>query len=290
MTHEEIKKMNSHTTPEPDFSKKKITQNRKRPDPTLKDGRVSMLKKSEISFIFMGAALLTLIIFFVFFRPSSTELEEEGIKGETVSENRLEKRISKLETLFEKYDALQNNPLQEVAPGNSGSDISAYTARVERLEAALTVKFDIVTERLDHMDEVLDDFKEDIESMKTKSSKSGSASSGEKKSGVIQSAPSQFRDAEKNTQKITLIKKDSALLHKTPKKEDNKEIKNSQAVMTASKIISEKSKPVYYTVQKGDTLYSIGRKFKTPVLKLKKINNMSADSTIYVGKKIMVQE
>ena len=160
--------MNSHTIPEPDFSKKKITQNRKRPDPTLKDGRVSMLKKSEMSFIFMGAALVTLIIFFVFFRPSATELEEEGIKGETVSENSLEKRISKLETLLEKYDALQNNPLQEVAPGNSGSDISAYTARVERLEAALTVKFDIVTERLDRIDEVLDDFKEDIESIKTK--------------------------------------------------------------------------------------------------------------------------
>ena len=45
----------------------------------------------------------------------------------------------------------------------------------------------------------------------------------------------------------------------------------------------------YYIVQKGDTLYSISRKFNIPVDTLKQINNLTSN-TISIGQKLYLQE
>ena len=44
-----------------------------------------------------------------------------------------------------------------------------------------------------------------------------------------------------------------------------------------------------YTVQKGDTLYSIARKFNTSVDELKRLNNLNSN-TLYVGQELIVKE
>ena len=46
------------------------------------------------------------------------------------------------------------------------------------------------------------------------------------------------------------------------------------------------SSPAYYTVKKGDTLYSIARKYNTTVAKIKEINGLKSD-TLSIGQKLL---
>lgn len=279
--------MDYHTKIDSDYSKQKITQNKKKPIPSPSVDRGSMLKKSEIYFIFMGAALVTLIIFFVFFRPSGTGFENNDTKG-IVSSESLDKRISKLESLVKKYEELQADRSKNALTGDLQTDMDAFMARVERVEAALTVKFDIVTERLDHMEKSLDDFEGSIASIRQKSVTSGnSPGTAVSSEHVKKTEPSPKKKITPSPAKVSLIKKDPGLLHKNEKRTAAK--KNIQPV-AVQKTPPKKDQSVYYNVQKGDTLYSISRKFKISVLQLKKMNKMNSASTIFVGSKIKVRE
>ena len=57
---------------------------------------------------------------------------------------------------------------------------------------------------------------------------------------------------------------------------------------------STPSKPVasaekkYHTVQKGETLYGISKKYKVSVGELRKLNNLSADQSLRIGQKLLV--
>jgi LysM repeat protein len=48
------------------------------------------------------------------------------------------------------------------------------------------------------------------------------------------------------------------------------------------------SEKKYHTVQKGETLYRIGRKYKISVEELRKLNNLSADQSLRTGQKLLV--
>ncbi len=55
---------------------------------------------------------------------------------------------------------------------------------------------------------------------------------------------------------------------------------------TKYSVVSGRAKAKYYTVKKGDTLYSIGFRYGYSYLQLAKWNNISAPHNIYVGQKI----
>ena len=55
------------------------------------------------------------------------------------------------------------------------------------------------------------------------------------------------------------------------------------------KIVNQKLGGTYYTIQSGDTLTSIARKFNTTVYKLKTMNNIKNANVIYTGQKIKVK-
>jgi LysM repeat protein len=44
----------------------------------------------------------------------------------------------------------------------------------------------------------------------------------------------------------------------------------------------------YHTVQKGETLYWISKKYGVTVVELQKLNNLSADQSIRTGQKLLV--
>ena len=54
-------------------------------------------------------------------------------------------------------------------------------------------------------------------------------------------------------------------------------------------IVIEKSKENYYKVKKGDTLYSISRKYGISVELLKQLNNLQ-DNTISIGQELLIKE
>ncbi len=61
------------------------------------------------------------------------------------------------------------------------------------------------------------------------------------------------------------------------------------AVPEKKTVKKEKKDPIFHTVQKGETLFSISRKYKTSVETLKKLNNMSSDTPIFPGNNILVR-
>ena len=70
---------------------------------------------------------------------------------------------------------------------------------------------------------------------------------------------------------------------KRGKRKDKKKVKEPEIV-----IKPQTSIPKYYTVQKGDTLYSISKKFNTTVELLKEINGLKSN-TLSIGQKLLTK-
>ncbi|MCD4677260.1 MAG: LysM peptidoglycan-binding domain-containing protein [Desulfobacula sp.] len=51
----------------------------------------------------------------------------------------------------------------------------------------------------------------------------------------------------------------------------------------------EKKASMFHTVQKGETLYSISKKYNTSIASLRKLNNLSTNAKIYPGNNILIR-
>lgn len=201
----------------------------------------SLLKKSELSLIFLGAGLLTLIVFFIFF--SSSDDKNTGTSQMSENVQTLEKRIINLEEI------LDNQGLEAEHLSDKKDQyplLASYKDRVEKVEVALSVKFDSVTERLDLLEKKISYL---LESVKTATMEI------------------------KRVKKISLKKRSVDTKKKTPKKTET----------------SSKKTSIFYTVKKGDTLYSISKKYKITVAKLKTMNKLTEKSKIYPGDNLIVK-
>jgi LysM repeat protein len=68
-------------------------------------------------------------------------------------------------------------------------------------------------------------------------------------------------------------------------KQPTTETKVKPSAPSKAAVSSEKQ---YHTVQKGETLYRISKKYKISVEELRKLNNLSADQPIRTGQKLLV--
>ena len=193
------------------------------------------LKKNEFGVILLGALLLTMIIFFVFFRSSGPDPESAIQSATAPSFNALEKRIAALEATL----ATNKNVSAESNQTEMQSAISPLNDRVTRLETAFLVKFESLIERLESLEKKMT-------ALKT--------------TAVAPSTPA------------PPVKKAAAVKKTAPK--------------VAKK---EKKASMFHTVTKGETLYSISKKYKTTVAALKKLNNMTDKDKIYPGNNIIVR-
>lgn len=191
----------------------------------------SLLKKNEFTLIIFGALLLTIIIFFLFFRSSGSEKVSGDRMTPGTSFAELEQRIDRIEK------ALQT----QEAEGPSGPDnrekealvVGPLTDRVTRLETAFSVKFDSLIERMEKMENSI---------------------------SRLQVEP-------------------AAIL--------TKKVSPSPSIPPVKKAIKKPS--VFHAVQKGETLYSISKKYNTSVTTLRKLNNLSDTAKIYPGTNILVR-
>jgi LysM repeat protein len=203
----------------------------------------SLFKKNEFALILFGALLLTLIVFFLFFRGPGDNTDEKTLKtgssGKMVSQSEsftdLEKRINMLEqTLsgknFKKPGSV--DPIQE---------------RVARLETAFSVKFDSLIERMGSIEKRL-------------------AALNRKK--VTTPAKSKSSPVVK-----TSLKTKTSLV-KTPAKQP---------------IVKQTKAAMFHTVKKGETLYSIGKKYQISVPTLQKLNKLSPGAKLYIGMNLLIR-
>ena len=217
-----------------------ISANRKKkPAPAgAMASRSSLLKKNEFTLIIAGALVVTLVVFFLFFRSSDSQNQAvTAVSQETLSED-IHERLTSMEAAIENMQA----KLSFVAGDGSDVDPNATLARLQqqisRLEAAAQVKFDSLTERVGNLE-----------------------------------------------QKLSAVSKQAAAPE--PVKKDLK--KNTLIVKKSTAEQDKKTATVFHTVKKGETLWSISRKYKTTVAALRKRNNLTQDAQIYPGTSIAVR-
>ena len=75
---------------------------------------------------------------------------------------------------------------------------------------------------------------------------------------------------------------------KSDLKKYKKEAKKRKPISVSVKTTATSSSAKKHTVKKGETLYSISRKYKTTVLQLKKVNKLSSN-TISIGQKLIIK-
>ena len=183
----------------------------------------------------------------------------------TLLEQRMERMEGALAGMAEKLSAGKAGPASE-------ADINVFSGRVERLETAMSAKFSIIAENLDKLDVQMADV---VSRLKTL----------EKGGGVrtIVRQKSQF----------------SSPSLKTSVSPEVATVKTSVANTSEKKIAIKKNKPatkkkatsnhIYHVVQKGETFYSISRKYNTTVENIHKLNHFAKQPTIYPGDKLIVK-
>ena len=245
--------MKSKDKPGSKISTTQTNTNQKKPsnDPQKMDIGTSVLKKNEFTLIIAGALVVTIIVFFVFFKSSGPKTETlpglSSTAGSTEFFVELEKRIGAIES------ALKNKPNQ-LDPENKGSNLLGSTEppaelaplqqKVQRIETSASVKFDSLTERMGKMEKQIRLLNKKLSALPAK----------------VKAAP--------------LI---------SPKKTANKKIAKKPTSTTAKKAA------IFHTVRKGETLWSISKKYNTSVANLRKLNNMSEKAAIYPGTNILVR-
>ncbi len=204
----------------------------------------SLLKKNEFTVILIGAGLVTVLIFLVFFFSSGPKKESKPAVASTAASsfNDLEKRLSLIEASIKNADLGDEKTLLEVAQSDNNTEIEPFKQRVERLETAFSVKFDSISDRLSRIEQRVSEL--------TRKSWSSAA----KKTPV------------KKTTTKTPVKK---VVKKTEKKEQDLSM--------------------FHTVQKKETLYSISRKYKTTVAKLRQLNKLDEKSKIFPGDTLLIK-
>ncbi|MBU1344264.1 MAG: LysM peptidoglycan-binding domain-containing protein, partial [Proteobacteria bacterium] len=193
----------------------------------------SLLKKNEFALILFGALLITIMIFFLFFRSSGSKTESVKPGALNTSFTELEKRIELLEQTLQNHEGSIKSEDEKTTKSLTGVDI--VKDRVTRLETAFSVKFDSLSERMGNIEKSIAQLK------------------GKPVAAVIPKPASKPVTPEKKA-----IKK-------------------------------EKKASMFHTVQKGETLYSISKKYNTSISALRKLNNLSTDAKIYPGNNILIR-
>ncbi len=125
-------------------------QNLKSPENDDRKRSSSFFKKGDFSMIFIGAGIITVIVFVMLFR--SDKDKSVDLAAPQVEVQALEDRIGALETLVA---TLEKNP---VPTALSTPSLDSYQARVERVESALSMKFDLVAARLSVLEKKIEGF------------------------------------------------------------------------------------------------------------------------------------
>lgn len=227
-------------------------QNVKTPEDDNQKKSTSLLKKSDLSVIFIGAGIITVIVFFMLFRPDKDNTSGKisiDAPQETVDLQSLEERIKNLEALVPK-EGDGDRITTESTPS-----LDSYKARVERVEEALSMKFDLVATRLSVLENKIEGFDRQLEL-------SGKAAGAAKQVAA----------------KTVPVKKATAKSVKSISKPVQKSASNS----------TPKGSTIH-KVKKGETLYGISKRYKTTVTKLRALNNLTDKAGIFPGDDLVVR-
>ncbi|MCK5311411.1 MAG: LysM peptidoglycan-binding domain-containing protein [Desulfobacteraceae bacterium] len=208
------------------------------------------LQKYEIVIMLLGAGIISVLIIFVFLKPSGdSNLLRTKNNTEPVTVEDFQEQIDRLANMVEKTGLKDNEKLKssidKTEPKNKSSDISYadHEKRIERIEASLSIKYETLASRINRLERSIDKLSRKIDSYK----------------------------------KISSTKVVKPPLVKTSKKSETK------------KAVTKKKESIFHTVKKGDTLYSLSKQYGTSVSDLEKINHLPKNANIYPGDNLLVK-
>ena len=160
-------------------------------------------------------------------------------------------------------------------------------ARVERVEAALAMKFDLLAKRVDKMNLRFESLeKRDAEILqiaKQKKTATRKTTSKTRASAVKKRTPV--------TKKLKTVAKKLKPVAKKVKPVAKKHTPMTQKVagVAAKHRKAQEKAPVIHQIQKGETLYNISKRYKTTVDQLRRLNKLSKTAKIFPGDNLIVQ-
>jgi len=240
--------------------------------PRSKNVRYSKKRTSGISTIKLislgGGVIILLVVVILIFNLGTraptpiSETSSLPIVKSAAMISLLEQRLGQLETslgaISEKISTVQTG-----SPG-PGTDLDVFTGRLDRVENAVSTKFSIITDNMDKVEVQMADLLNRIKNLE-------SNGAGRSSSPQVSQVPVSSVNAPAKTPPQSSVKKNA--LKKT--------VSNAVRKTTTSR--------VYHVVQKGETFYSISKKYGTTVANIHKLNNLSKQPTIYPGDKLIVK-
>jgi len=111
-----------------------------------------------------------------------------------------------------------------------------------------------------------------------------------KKGDTLYSIAKRYEVSIEELKKINNLQDESISIGQILKIPTNKEFYYSQSLNTSENLFSQGNKPIsYHKVAKGETLYSISKKYGIPIQELKKINNLKS-TKLKVGQTIKIYQ
>ena len=121
-------------------------------DPESMNSGTSLLKKNEFAVIIVGALVVTVIVFFVFFKSSGPKTKGLPDVSSTDTDGgsfvELEKRIGAIESVLETLQVQGVETLEATTP----PEMAPLQQKVQRLETSASVKFDSLIERMGNVE------------------------------------------------------------------------------------------------------------------------------------------
>ncbi len=235
--------------------------------PHTTDRKVSLLKKNELLLIFVCALLVTGVVFFVFFRSPGDPPSKNRTAHDT---SLLEQRINALESKIEKMEGAS---LNQIHSGESSRQLFELEQKISRVESGAMLKIDALISRTDTAEQRISRVEKKLDAVSLKSRQGKASWVKEVPDSGKPSAPS----SGKTDTNAGIVKKKPA----------EKLVKKTARVSPPKK--PQKPAPMFHTVQKGETLWSISQKYKTTVDALRKLNHLTKDDPIYTGISILVR-
>jgi LysM repeat protein len=207
------------------------------------------LQRYEIIIMLIGAGIISLLILFVFLKPSGdSSLFNSKNNDKPVTIQEFQSQIDRLSDMVEKAalkEGEKPNSSTAKTTQKKNTPDSAYAdhaKRIERIEASLSIKYKTLASRINKLERSIDNLSRKLDKY------------------------------HKNSTKI--VKKPTI---KTSKKKETK------------KTASIKKESIFHTVEKGDTLYGLSKKYGTSIKQLEKINHLLKDANIYPGDNLLVK-
>jgi LysM repeat protein len=210
---------------------------------------------------------------------SISESTEGNPTGDTVAMiSLLEQRLERLEITLAGIS--KKISTAQTYPAGSETDMDVFAGRVERVENAMSTKFNIIADNIDKLDVQMADVVSRVRDLEK--SRGGNSPARQ----VSQARPSSEKTNRKSAETATVSPVKTTYKSTTAQASDKK----TALKKTTRKATKKAATPrVYHVVQKGDTFYSISKKYGITVAHLHKLNNFSKQPTIYPGDKLIVK-